>query len=62
MQTFVNFYFWYLVVFMVLQVLIICTRSYPHTTTKSIGEDVTAFILMASFFLWLLFIRLGVVQ
>ena len=44
------------------QSIIICTRSYPHTSTKGVGQDVFGFILMAVFFVWVLFIRLGVVS
>lgn len=62
METFVNFYFWWCAVFMGIQALTICVRDYPHTRTKGVGEDIFSFILMAFFFLWLLFIRLGVIQ
>lgn len=47
---------------MVIQALIICTRKYPHVKEKSVGEDVFVFIFMAFFFIWMLFIRLGLIQ
>ena len=62
MESFVNFYFWWLAVWMGIQAITICVRSYPHTSTKGVGQDVFGFIIMAVFFVWLLFIRLGVVS
>lgn len=62
METFTNFYFWWCAAFMVIQALAILVTEYPKTRTKTVGEDLFSFILLAFFFVWLLFIRLGVVQ
>lgn len=62
METFVNFYFWWLAVFMALHALKIGVTDYPVVKAKTIGEDIFGFILIAFFFVWLLFIRLGIVS
>lgn len=62
METFLNFYFWWLAFGLAVQAITICVRDYPYVKKKTVGEDIFSFILIGVFFLWLLFIRLGVVQ